>query len=408
MNAKNVAKGVLPFVIVAGGVGLVAALIASRSEPPREPPTDEGLLVETLALHEGPHEVVVRAHGQVVPARRVVIGAEVPGRVRSVSEEFVPGGRYASGEVMLRLDPRDYALAVQSRQADVNRASLELQVETRRQEVAQREWESFGGGDESPSSGSSVEGTSLALREPQRESAEVGVTAARSSAQQARLNLQRATVRAPFNAMVLAQQAEVGQYVGPGSPLVTLVGTDTFWVQVSLPVSALDRIRIADEGGSSARVWMEVDGKKVEREGSVVRLLPDLDPAGSMARVLVEVVDPLRLSEDGAGEVPMLLGSYVTVDIAALPIDAAIELPRAAVREGNRVFVMTPEDTLALREVEVVWGRDNTVLVQDGVSDGERLVTSRVPAPVEGMKLRERAPPSATEAPRAEAPRAEP
>ncbi len=104
----------------------------------------------------------------------------------------------------------------------------------------------------------------------------------------------------------------------------------------------------------------------------------------------------------------MLLGSYVTVDIAALPIDAAIELPRAAVREGNRVFVMTPEDTLALREVEVVWGRDNTVLVQDGVSDGERLVTSRVPAPVEGMKLRERAPPSATEAPRAEAPRAEP
>lgn len=413
MNAKNVAKGVLPFVIVAGGVGLVAALVASRSEPPREAPTSEGLLVETLTLHQGPHEVVVRAHGQVVPARRVVIGAEVPGRVRSVSAEFVPGGRYRSGEVMLRLDPRDYALMVQSRQAEVNRASLELQVETRRQEVAQREWESFGGADESAPS---AEGTALALREPQRETAEVGVTAARSSAQQARLNLQRASVRAPFNAMVLTQQAEVGQYVGPGSPLVTLVGTDAFWVQVSLPVSALDRIHIADEGGSSARVWMEIDGKRVEREGSVVRLLPDLDPAGSMARVLVEVVDPLRLApetresetEGTPGEVPMLLGSYVTVDIAALPIDAAIELPRGAVREGNRVFVMSANDTLELREVEVIWGRDDSVLVASGVTDGERLITSRVPAPVEGMTLRERETPPSAESPRAEAPQAAP
>ena len=133
-----------------------------------------------------------------------------------------------------------------------------------------------------------------------------------------------------------------------------------------------------------------VGDQSIERSGRVLRLLPDLDPAGSMARLLVAIDDPLGLGSEDAG-IPLLLGSYVEVDLEAAPLDDVIEVPRAAVREGERAFVMNAEDSLEVRDLDIAWGRRDSVLVRDGLAAGERLVTSRVPAPVPGLKLRTRA-----------------
>ena len=384
-------------VIVALGVGVVFLFKKTAPEPERGESEDRGLLVETVRLEAADHAVHVRAQGQVTAARRVVLSSQVAGKITWVSEALVPGGRLESGARLLRLDGRDYQLALQSRNADVNRAALELQLEQRRQAVAEREWESFG--DEVPASPRepTAEGRALALRQPQVETAEVGVEAARGAAQQARLNLQRTTISAPFNAMVLSETVDVGQYVAPGAQLATLVGTDDAWVQVALPLESLGSIQFPEhegEGeGSVARVTFEVGGRTVIREGHVLRLLPDLEASGGMARVLVSIRDPFAFESaaegESGGEMPLLLGSYVTVDIDVPSIPGAIEVPRLAVREGNEVYVMNGEDQLEVRRVRVVWGREDTVLVGEGLADGEKLITSRVPSPVDGLRLRE-------------------
>ncbi len=324
-----------------------------------------------------------------------MLSPEVPGKITWVSDELVPGGRIDEGTRLLRLDGRDYRLALQSRSADVNRANLELQLEQRRQAIAEREWEGFSQED-APAGGTgeaSESGRALALRQPQLENAEVSVEAARSAAQQARLNLQRTTIRAPFNAMVLSEAVDVGQYVAPGGQLATLVGTDEAWVQVSMPVEALPSIHFPerDGEGSPARVSFDVGGQEVVREGRVLRLLPDLDASGGMARVLVAIDDPFAMDREGedAPKVPLLLGSFVTVDIDVPPLSDVVEVPRLAVREGNQVYVMNDQDQLEVRELQVVWGRPESVLVREGVADGERVITSRVPTPVDGMALRE-------------------
>jgi len=384
---------VLAILIVGLGAAVVVAFKMSKPEPATSESESRGLLVQTERVSAGDHEVHVRAQGQVMSARRVVLSPQVAGKITWVNDELVPGGRIAENARLLRLDGRDYQLALQSRSADVNRASLELQLEQRRQAIAEREWNNFGEESASGATEADDPGRALALRQPQVENAEVTVGAAESAVQQARLNLQRTAIRAPFNAMVLSESVDVGQYVAPGSQLATLVGTDEAWVQVSLPVEALPSISFPerDGEGSPAQVRFDVGGQEVVRQGRVLRLLPDLDASGGMARILVAIDDPFALEREGedAPKVPLLLGSFVTVDIDVPALSDVVEVPRLAVREGGKVFVMNGESQLEIRELQIVWGREDSVLVREGLVDGERVITSRVPTPVAGMVLRE-------------------
>ncbi|MEM9074044.1 MAG: efflux RND transporter periplasmic adaptor subunit [Myxococcota bacterium] len=396
---KSALKVILPVVVTAMGIGVLMFMVKTKPPPPRVDRAQSGLLVTTETLRSGEHAVTVRAQGQVVAARQVIVAPEVTGRIRWQSENLVPGGRLARGDSIVRIDARDYQLQVESRSADVNRAQLELQLERGRQRVAEREWQAFGDGEDQ-------EGQRLALRQPQVETAEVSVRSARSAVQQARLNLSKTNIRAPFNAMVIQESAELGQLVGPSASLATLVGTDEFFVRVSVPVENLASIRIPDRDGegSPARVWQEIGGRHVERQGHVVRLLPDVDPIGAMARVLVSIEDPMAFTEANADSLPILLSSFVTVDIEVAAIADAISVPRLAVRDGDRTFVMNDDGTLSIRDLTVVWRTEDALLVRSGVRAGERLITSRIATPVEGMALRvaDTAPEAHAEAPAAE------
>ena len=94
-----------------------------------------------------------------------------------------------------------------------------------------------------------------------------------------------------------------------------------------------------------------------------------------MARVLVSIEDPL---DDGSG-LPLLLGSFVDVAVAAAPIERAVKVPRAALRGGNAVFVMNDDDLLEIRTVQIGWTEPDVVLVTGGLGPRERVVVSRIP-----------------------------
>ncbi|MFW5876564.1 MAG: efflux RND transporter periplasmic adaptor subunit [Myxococcota bacterium] len=387
-KARKMLQPLLVVLVIGAGAGIMLWLKSTKPQADRVETEERGRLVEVSTVKRGRHEVAVRAQGTVMPARRVVIQPELNGRVVWQNSNLVPGGRLQKGDRIIRIDARDYALALESRKADVSRAKLELKLERSRQEVAKREWDEFGTPEEQE-----ADGGTLALRDPQVKTAAVAVDSARSAYDQAKLNLEKTLLKAPFNALVMQENVDEGQLVGTQTQVATLVGTDRFWVQVSVPVDALPHIRTpddeSDEGGSVVRVWQDVGGERVERTGRVLRILPDLDEGGAMARILVGIDDPLGLEASDEETVsPMLLNSYVNVEIDAPPIDDVIQIPRTALRDGSRVYVMDEEGKLRIREVQLAWRQPDSVLVRSGLKEGEQLVVSRVPAPVEGMDLR--------------------
>ena len=396
----------LPILVLGLGAAVFALLFKTKPEAEKQPRSDQGALVEVLEVRVAKQRVRVSAQGTVIPARQIVVQPEVTGRVVRQSSELVPGGRFKKGQTIVRIDARDYSLAAKQQNANVDRARLELELERSRQQIAKREWQIIG-----EDANATPEGRSIALRKPHVRVAEANVAAAKSARSTARLRLGRTRIVAPFNAMVTAEAVDVGQLVSPQTPLATLAGTDEFWVQISIPMDKVATLDVPGVGataeGSAAVIWQEVSGRRVERAGRVIRLLGDVDPVGRMARLLIEIDDPLGLS-NGAGTaskeevpskpIPILLGSYVQVEIEGDTLQEVIEVPRRALREGDRIYV-EKDGRLVIRDVSVVWRRPETVLVGRGLKSGDRVVLSRLATPVDGMALRSQTTKTASKAP---------
>ena len=417
-------KIVLFIIIVAAGWGISKLLSSSREPPDRQDKGETATIIAAQVAENTQKPVIVTAMGSVMPARQVTIFPEVPGRIVYQHPELMPGGRFRKGEVILRVDPRDYDLAIRQQRAQVSTAELKLAQEQSLKAVAEKEWELLKGQVEP-----TQQGRSLALREIQLENAKVGVESAKSFLEKAELARSRASIRAPFNAVVVDEFVDKGQVVGNATRVAVLADADKFWVRASVPVDRLAWIQLpginADRGSQVKVVQQAGQGMSIERSGRVIRLLSDLDPKGKMARVLVEVDQPLTGQQPGQTKldnalgdaapakgaispmlegdaeagvatpaeqvrtaIPLFLGSYVTVHIQGPQLDRVLSLPRMALRDRNRVWVQNPEDKLEIREVAVVWSRGDVIFVSGNLKPGEKVITSRISTPVEGMLVK--------------------
>jgi RND family efflux transporter MFP subunit len=386
-----VVNTLLPLLVLAAAAIGVRTLLASREAPQESPRTEQSMLVQVVEVQQQVARPRIRAQGTVVFARQVSLASEVSGRITERHPQLQTGGLVNEGDTLVRVDTASYRIAVREREAELATARANLQLETGRADVARREWELFH--EQVPEAAADAP---LALRAPQMQNAETAIEAANIRLERAQLDLRRSTITVPFNAIVASQSAEVGQLAGPGAVLATLTGTDEFWVQVLVPSDLVAHLQVPDAshpvGGPATIRWRQGD-RVTERTGTIVRLLPDVDPVGRMARVLVSVNDPLLLRPESealraSGAQPLLLGSWVDVEFEGKESQTVVALPRVAFRDGAWAWVMLPDNTLDVREVQVAWSEADSVLVSEGLRGGERVVVSYLEAPVTGTALR--------------------
>ena len=377
---------VLSLAVLGTGIAVASYLANNKPQARKRPPVDMAPWVQVVTIVAGSQTVNVSAMGTVVPARELVVKPRVAGLIVAVHPEFKPGGIIAAGERIVQIDPEDYRLRLAQKQLAVAEARYELKLELGHQAVAAREWALLGG--PQAADGQDAE---LALRQPHLEKAQAAQAAAEAELAQAQRDLEYTAVRAPFNAVVRSKETAVGAQVSTGDRLAVLVGTDRFWIQVSLPADRLEWVTIPTRTGQAGSPAAVIYQDRQRRDGKVVRLLGELAPEGRMAQLMVAVDDPLGLRAT-AGRPPLLIGEFVRVEIQGRRLDAVYRIPRAALRDGRRIWVADEKDRLEVREVAPVWRDRQTVLLDRGLSPGERLVVSDLAAPVTGMSLRIEAP----------------
>lgn len=411
----RIGQVLLPLVVLACAVALAVWFIKTKPAPKKQKIQESASVVETLVAAAGSYTVSVSGMGIVSPVEEITLQSEVTGLIVWKHPDLVPGGRVSEGDTLLRVDSRNYEAAVKQQQAAVEKAKVEYELELSRSEVAAEEWHMMGAegrgassapratagrqasGDDEGGAGDAnvaVRSKALVLRKPQLRAAAVAVQAASNALFKARLDVERTQIIAPFNAVVLDEFVDRGQLVSPQSRLAELAGTDAFRVEAALPVRDLRWMKWPDDhggGGPSATVLHDVGATEPLRfKGAVTRVLSNLSPAARMARVLVRVEDPLRLTSAGSDKrtPPLRSGAYVKVLIEGVVLDDAVALPGSVIRQGNRIWVMNAESRLEIRDVDVVWRQGGRALVKRGVTDGERIVSSHISAPIPGMKLR--------------------
>lgn len=386
-NWYRAGKVLLFVVIILAGWGIYRMLAHGRRHPQRQPRHKLAAVVEVVPARAAQRPLRVTGMGTVLPARTVAVTPEVSGRLVFVSASLVPGGRVRRGQVLARIDPRDYELQVKQRQAQVVQAKAALARERGLKSVAEREWRLLGR-EVQPT----AEGRRLALHEVQLESAQAALASAQAALEQARLMLEKTSLRAPFNAVVTEKLVDRGQVVGPATRIATLVSSDAFWVRVAVPLDKLSALEIPGRGGSTvgspAEIVLQVGELRARRRGRVLQLLGDLDPRGKTARLLIEVNDPLGEPEGDGRQVPLLLGSYVAVHIDGQVIEGAVAVPRKALRENDRLWVKSPAGKLEVRQVKLLWASDREAFVSGEVRAGEQVIVSRIATPIPGMPVR--------------------
>ena len=302
-----------------------------------------------------------------------------------MNDALISGGFVNAGDMLLKVDPQDYEITVGQRQADVINAEVDLQMAEAGSLVAQREWELLGETIETTDIGER-----LARKEPQKLEAQAMLAASKGKLKLAQLNLQRTTITAPFNGLVLEDNVEVGQIVSPASSIATIVGTDEFEIVVSIPLAKLEWIIIDDEDprrNSKARVSLELgDGRSLVRDAVVSRLSGQVERSGRLAKVFLTVSDPIN-REGVPDRGSLLLGSYVRVDIEGPEVEGVVEVPRSVLQENDTVWVMDAEGRLSVRSCDIVVGRTDTVLAKISLQTGDRIITSPMGMAIEGMLL---------------------
>lgn len=374
----------IPSMIVIAALAFAKYQIDTRPKAARQKPPQQARLVTVESVEPTEHTTFVEAMGPVIPAKQITLMPEVAGRVTFVSPLVVPGGVIHEGQTLIQIDSRDYEAVVKQRHSELAGAQLKLKMEQGNQLVARQEYELL---DEIVQE----EDRELVLREPHLAECRAMVEAAKAALAKAQLDVDRCTVKAPFNAVIQEKSVDVGAQVGTGSPLMTIMGTDEYWVQATIFVNQLSWITIPNgdrQAGSSANVFDAAWGSDARREGSVLRLLGQLEEEGRLAQLLISVKDPLALESDAADKPPLLVGAYVRVQIEGKQLEDVFAVKRRYLRDGDFVWLMNDESRMEIQPVEIVFRDKDAVYVSDGLEARDRIVTTDISAPVEGMLLR--------------------
>lgn len=344
------------------------AMMSLREKPPEKERIDLDPLVDVLVLEPMTTNLEVRSQGTVRPRTETILSAEVSGTITSISPKFIAGGVFQANEVLMRIDPTNYRVALDQAEALVAQREIEHEGARKLKSQGYR-------------------------AESEYASAVAALATAKAEQVRARRNLERTYIRLPYEGVVRSKESDLGQFVNPGTRLGVTFATD--FAEVRLPLTDLDlafvslpnAADIAESGGADGPdvVLSAIrKGQPTEWTAGIVRTEGVVDEKSRVTYAVARVDDPYRLHSQGSA-LPM--GTFVSARIEGKALSGVFRVPNAAVRGSNQLLFINDENILHIRSVEIVRS-DATHSYFRGVSAGERVVTSALEAPIEGMKVR--------------------
>lgn len=374
---------VLPLVVI--GIAGFAAVMMIRSRPPVEtqPPvfSPPGVQVHQVTLTEV--AMGVTSQGTVKPRTESQLVPEISGRITWVSSSFAEGGFFEEGDVLVKIDPFDYEQALISARSQRAQARLRLAQEQAEAEVAEREWNDLGRGDP----------RELTLRKPQLDEAQASIDAAEAGVVRAERDLERADIIAPYAGRVRQKNVDIGQFVRVGDMIATVYAVDVAEIRLPLPddqLAYLD-LPLSYRGGRqqvqpAVTLRATFAGEIHEWRGRVVRTESEIDPVSRMVHVVAAVSDPYAPSAN-PNQPPLAVGMYVEAEIEGRLIQNMAAVPRAALRGRDQVLVVSADERLSFRNVDIFRSTTDVVYIRSGLSDGELVVISPLDTPTDGMQI---------------------
>jgi RND family efflux transporter MFP subunit len=373
------------FIILITGLALTTLIFSTEPTASQTGATQEtAMLVDVTSVHQGTLPLLPNATPPVQPPHDTTLSPRVNAEVINRSPSFTPGGYVEKGEVLLQIDSTDYKNTLQQRKSDLLQAQSDLNLEMGRQEAAQSEYRIFG-------DTLTEENEARVLRQPQLNAVKASVESAQAAVDQAELELQRTTIKAPFDAHILSRNVNVGSQVAAGEQLGRLVGLDEYWVEATVPVSKLRWLTFSEDGdseGSKVKIRNRTAWEEGEyREGYLDKMMGALEEQTRLARVLISVPDPLAYHAENTDLPKLMIGSFVEATLQGEELTDVIRLNRDYIRTDDTVWIMEDQQ-LHIKDVDIVFRDEQYAYIADGLNEQDQVVTTNLTTVTEGAPLR--------------------
>lgn len=379
---KKALKFLLPIAAIVVGLAVSVLMFISRPEVEHKPLNIKAPLVTVTEVQKKSKSIPVFTRGTVTPGTEIHLMSEVSGQVLELSPNFANGGFFRKGEVLVRVDPIEYEVNIKRAQASKAQAyQVKLQAEAEKK------------------ARSRVKNTSsnrLANYEIQYQQAVAQYEAATAELEAVKLQRDRTIIRAPFDGRVRMAALNVGQYVRPGQQMGAIYAVDV--AEVRLPLSdrqlALVDVPMRFQDALLKKSLPEVTlteqfaGRTYTWKGQVVRAEGGVDERNRLLYVVAQIRDPYAADPNQPGRPELVTGSFVEATIDGRRFEQVYEVPRKALRNGTRIWIVDGNDQLREKEVAIIYkGKDN-IYVSSGLEDGDRVVLSQMDIAVDGMTVR--------------------
>ena len=359
-----------------------------QKDPPqtvdKTPPV---MLVDVMRAHATNERITVQAQGSVTPRTQTTLISEVSGLITEVSPAFVAGGFFSKGDVLVRIDERNYRAEVKRAQASVRAAETNVTREAGLADYAKEDWERA-----QSVLKSSKAASDLAMRKPQLAEALAGLDFAKADLEKRQGDLDRTVIRAPYDGLVREKQADIGQFVNGGSPLAITFAVDFAEIRLPLPDRQLPYLNLnerelAEGRGPLVMLSADLGGQVNQWQGRIVRTEGVFDARSRVLYLVAQIDDPYnRHSAKWAH--PLRMGTFVEAAIEGEQLDNVIRLPRTALRRDNTIWTVADDDTLKSVTVEVVRADEQSVLIQSGLASGQLICLTVPENPLSGTPVR--------------------
>ncbi len=391
---RKVLRILLPVLLIIVA-GILAFVVFPKLKTPPEKVDDvkKAVLVDAIAVERRSLRFNIKSQGIVRPRTETTLVAEVSGKVTRVASEFIAGGFLDKGEVLLEIDPSDYRVGVKRAQATRASRMAQLSSEQARSDQALKDWRRLHQGEGKPND--------LVLRLPQLAEAKANVRAAEADLERAQRDLERTRIRMPYAGMVREKLVDIGQYVTPGTRVGASFAVDR--AEIRLPITNeelayIDLPHFRDQNkealpqaelfsGNAGNSWL----------AEIVRSEGVIDEKSRQIYLVAQIDDPYGLLGK-SNQQPLKIGTFVSAEIGGRTANDLFVVPRHSLGDGDQVMVVSTENTLEFRDVEIVRSTPKEAFITSGLNDGDRVITTALTAPIDGMDIRVRGDDQAQEA----------
>ena len=348
---------------------IVMVMISMKTEPPKKERVDLDQIVDVLELTLMTTKFEIYSQGTVRPRTETVLSAEVSGTIVEISPKFIAGGIFQKNEVLMRIDPTNYTVELKQAEALVKQRQIEFDGLSRLREQGYR-------------------------AEVELASAAAALATAKANMVRAQRNLERTFIKLPYEGIVRAKRADLGQFVSTGTQLGRTFATD--FAEIRLPLTDNDLIFLdlpsaaemaASDNFIGPRVVLTATqrGQQVSWPATIVRSEGVVDESNRVTYVVAQVADPYRLYIEGN---PLPVGTFVAATIEGTTAADVFRIPREVVRGSNKLIFVDGDNRLNIRTVNIMSTDADYVYVNEGAIVGERIVTTVIQTPINGMAVR--------------------